>query len=135
MDIAAAGLKLGGMSSTESDLHAPWGPHDVGGRPAGPVERGEHDTAQWEWQIDAMVRLLVAKGVLSDFAELRDGIEKLTPEDYQRLSYYERWATSVAYALIDKGILSEEELRRTVLELKSRPAGLAPAEPQGGDPG
>lgn len=107
-----------------STLHDPWGPHDVGGRPAGPVDRSEHDTAQWEWQIDAMVRLLVGKGVLSDFAELRDGIEKLQPEDYERLSYYERWAASVAYALIDKGVIAEQELREAVLAIKrEREAG------------
>ena len=96
-----------------------WGPHDVGGMAAGPVDRGEHDTAQWEWQIDAMVRLLIGKGVLSDFAELRDGVEKLQPEDYERLSYYERWAAAVAYALLDKGLVAEDELRRTVEALKA----------------
>ena len=77
-------------------------------------------------------RLLIAKGVLSDFAELRDGVEKLQPEDYERLSYYERWAAAVAYALIDKGVIAESELRRTVEALKaeqassSRPPAAAP---------
>ncbi|SMF72867.1 Nitrile hydratase beta subunit [Tistlia consotensis] len=106
------------MSENTQDALPCWGPHDVGGRAAGPVDRSEHDTAQWEWQIDAMVRLLLQKGVLSDFAELRDGIEKLTPEDYERLGYYERWAAAVAYALIDKGVIAEDELRATVESLK-----------------
>lgn len=113
------------MDTTTQDELPCWGPHDVGGRAAGPVDRDEHDTAQWEWQIDAMVRLLLAKGVLSDFAELRDGIEKLQPEDYERLTYYERWAAAVAYALIDKGVIAESELRETVEALK---ADQAPRE-------
>lgn len=107
------------MEDSQHEAPRCWGPHDVGGREAGPVDRSEHDTAQWEWQIDAMVRLLIAKGVLSDFAELRDGIEKLRPEDYERLSYYERWAAAVAYALIDKGVIAEDQLRATVERLKA----------------
>ena len=43
-----------------------WGPHDVGGQQGGPVDMSEHDTAHWEWQIDAMVRLALAKGLISD---------------------------------------------------------------------
>jgi len=33
-----------------------WGPHDIGGQEGGPIDLSEHDTAHWEWQIDAMVR-------------------------------------------------------------------------------
>jgi hypothetical protein len=37
-----------------------WGPHDIGGQEGGPVG---HNTAHWEWQIDAMVRLSLSKGL------------------------------------------------------------------------
>ena len=84
------------------------GPHDVGGLDAGPVDLSERDTAHWEWQIDAMIRLALRKGLISDFAELRDGIEKLTPDDYARCSYYERWAKALAYALESRGIISND---------------------------
>ncbi len=120
------------MTKESEDTAAAWGPHDVGGRPAGPVDRSEHDTAQWEWQIDAMVRLLIQKGVLSDFAELRDGVEKLEPEDYERLSYYERWSAAVAYALVDKGLLGEDELRRRVEALRARAAAADAGAPGAG---
>ena len=96
------------------------GPHDVGGLPAGPVDRAEHDTTYWEWQIDAMVRLALAKGLLTDFAELRDGIERLTPADYENLSYYERWARSLAYTLLDKGVVSQTALDAKVAEIAAR---------------
>ena len=97
-----------------------WGPHDVGGAEAGPVDRAEHDTAHWEWQIDAMVRLALKKGLISDFAELRDGIEKLTPEDYENSTYYERWASALAYALVDRGVVTEAALAEQVERVRER---------------
>jgi len=100
----------------------PAGPHDLGGLPAGPIDRGEHDTAYWEWQIDAMIRLALKKHLITDFAELRDGIERLKPEDYERYSYYERWASSLAYALVDKGVFSAEAVQQKVDEIAARQA-------------
>lgn len=100
----------------------PAGPHDLGGLAAGPVDRTEHDTAYWEWQIDAMIRLALKKGLITDFAELRDGIERLQPDDYERYSYYERWASSLAYALLDKGVFSAEALEQKSAEIAARQA-------------
>jgi len=101
-------------------MSRPSGPHDIGGLEAGPVDRSEHDTAYWEWQIDAMIRLAMKKGLFTDFAELRDGIERLEPEDYERCSYYERWAKSLAYTLVDKGVFSEAQIAGKVAEIAAR---------------
>jgi len=87
---------------------------------AGPIDLSEHENAHWEWQIDAMVRLALAKGLISDFAELRDGIEQLSPEDYKQLSYYERWAKSLAYTLVSKGAITEERLGQKVAAIRAR---------------
>ncbi len=84
------------------------------------MELAEHDTAHWEWQIDAMVRLALKKGLLSDFAELRDGIEKLTAEDYAQSTYYERWAKALANALIAHGVVTKEALTAKVDEIRKR---------------
>lgn len=100
----------------------PAGPHDVGGQRAGPVDRQEHDTAYWEWQIDAMIRLALSSGLFTDFAELRDGIERLDPDDYERLSYYERWAKSLAYTLLDKGVFTTGQLEERVAAIRARQA-------------
>ncbi len=97
-----------------------WGPHDVGGQEGGPVDLSEHDIAHWEWQIDAMVRLALSKGLISDFAELRDGIERLTPQDYENFTYYERWANSLAYTLVSRGIISEAALAEKVRAIRDR---------------
>ena len=87
----------------------------------------EHDTAHWEWQIDAMVRLALKKGLISDFAELRDGIEKLTADDYANLTYYERWASALAYALVERGVVSESGLAEQVAIVQARQASEAEA--------
>ncbi len=98
----------------------PWGPHDIGGQMAGPIDLSEHDIAHWEWQIDAMVRLAHAKGLISDFDELRDGIEQLSADDYENLNYYERWAKSLAYTLLSKGSITEQALSDKVAEIRAR---------------
>ena len=87
---------------------------------AGPIDLGEHDIAHWEWQIDAMLRLALKKGLISDFAELRDGIEQLSADDYDRLSYYERWAKSLAYTLLSKEVIIEQELKDRIEVIRSR---------------
>ncbi len=101
-------------------MSEPRKPHDVGGQHGGPVDLSEHDTAHWEWQIDAMVRLALKKGLISDFAELRDGIEQLTPDDYERCTYYERWAKSLAYTLVSRGVVSEEQLAERINAVRAR---------------
>ena len=97
-----------------------WGPHDIGGQEGGPIDLSEHDTAHWEWQIDAMVRLALSKGLISDFAELRDGIEQLTQADYDSCTYYERWAKSLAYTLVSRGVVSEQQLADQIDAVRAR---------------
>ena len=87
---------------------------------AGPVDLSEHENAHWEWQVDAMVRLALTKGLISDFAELRDGIEQLSADDYDKLSYYERWAKSLAYTLLSRGSITEQALDDKVAEIRAR---------------
>lgn len=95
-------------------------PHDLGGLPAGPTDRAEHELAYWEQRIDAMVSLCFRKGVLQDAAELRDGIESLSPDAYEKLSYYERWAASLARRLVDKNILSRQEIDERIETLRAK---------------
>jgi len=101
-------------------MSEPWGPHDLGGQEGGPIDLAEHDTAYWEWRIDAMVRLSLKKGLISDFAELRDGIEHLTPDDYAICTYYERWAKSLAYTLVSRGVITEDALKEKIAAVKAR---------------
>ena len=76
----------------------------MGGAPAGPVDRHEHDQAPWEKQVDAILRLLLAKRLLT-LDELRRGVEELGPGAYDELSYFERWIASISNLLLEKGVL------------------------------
>ena len=69
--------------------------HDMGGAPAGPIDRHEHELAPWEKQVDAILRLLLAKRMLT-LDELRRGVEELGPGAYDELSYFERWIAAIA---------------------------------------
>lgn len=93
-------------------------PHDLGGLPAGPVDRDEHDLAYWERRIEAMITLCFSKGVLKDVAQLRRGIENLGPDAYEKLSYYERWAASMALLLKDTGVVTDHELEAAMAALE-----------------
>ena len=77
--------------------------HDLGGRPAGSIDRAERELEPWEKRVDAMVRLLSApeRGMIR-VDELRRAIEGLGMEEYDRLDYYERWITAVANLLAPK---------------------------------
>ncbi len=100
------------------------GHHDMGGLPAGPVERSEHDYALWEKRVDALMVLLSdKKRRLLRVDELRRGIEQLGPGAYDELSYYERWIASITGVLLDKGVLTSDELGRRMAEVEARAAG------------
>ncbi len=97
--------------------------HDMGGMPAGKVERVEHDYEPWERRVDAMAVLLWGlKGTKKYFTvdEHRNAIESLPPEDYDRLTYYEKWIGALCQCLVRRGVVSEKELARKLAEVKAR---------------
>ena len=95
--------------------------HDMGGLPAGPIERHEHELLPWEKKVDAILRLLVGKGVMT-LDELRRGIEELGPGVYDELSYFERWISSIANVLLEKGVVSVAELGAAMERARARRA-------------
>ena len=93
--------------------------HDMGGLPAGKVDRSEHDYAEWERRVDAMAVLLGRKRRLT-VDERRRAIETLTPQAYDALSYYERWVVALGQTLIQRGIITSAELARKMLEVEKQ---------------
>jgi hypothetical protein len=84
--------------------------HDRGGWPTNePIDRSEHDLADWEVLMDSIVGTLGATGVMNT-DELRRGIESMPPDEYEHASYYERWLYSVETVLTEKGVLAPGEL-------------------------
>ena len=98
------------------------GHHDMGGMPAGKVERTEHDYVEWERRVDALMVLLSGirgqKRMTVD--ELRKNVEALPPEAYEKMSYYERWVTSITQTMIQRGVITTEELGRKMEEVQGR---------------
>ena len=93
--------------------------HDMGGRDAGPVDRGGHSHPEWEKLVDALMMLLSNnKRRLIGVDELRRGIEELGAENYSKMTYYERWVSSITHNLLGKGIISSDELGRKMAEVE-----------------
>lgn len=95
------------------------GYHDMGGLPAGPVERKEHDHAPWEKRVDALMQLMRVKGLVK-VDELRRAIESLGADVYERLNYYERWIGAMTNILVEKGVITVDELGRRMEEVRAR---------------
>jgi nitrile hydratase subunit beta len=88
--------------------------HDRGGWPTeAPIDRTEHELADWEILMDAIVGALGSVEVMN-VDELRRGIESMPPAAYESATYYERWLFSTETILAEKGLLTPGELDERV---------------------
>jgi hypothetical protein len=87
----------------------------MGGSPAGPIERDQHEVEDWERLADAISSALGAKGLYST-DEHRRAIESL--RNYRDLSYYERWVAATEILLVEKGILTGDEIGERMAEIE-----------------
>ncbi|MCC6706112.1 MAG: nitrile hydratase subunit beta [Gammaproteobacteria bacterium] len=93
--------------------------HDMGGLPAGDINASEHDYALWEKRVDALLVMLTAKQLMT-VDELRRNIEALGAEAYDSMSYYERWIHAISQTLIQRGVLTVDEIGRRMREVELR---------------
>jgi nitrile hydratase subunit beta len=88
------------------------GIHDMGGMHGmGPIEREENEPVfhePWEGRVFALNVLAPAGKSNIDYR--RHGIELLPPADYVRMSYYEKWLARLEYVLVDRGVVTREEI-------------------------
>ncbi|MDJ0897157.1 MAG: nitrile hydratase subunit beta [Alphaproteobacteria bacterium] len=104
------------MSEQPKRMH-----HDMGGLDAGPIDRHEHDYAQWEREVDAIRQLLADKSRrLMTVDELRRGIESIPPATYDSMGYYDKWITSLTAILTEKGVVGAEAMDRKMAEVAER---------------
>jgi hypothetical protein len=96
------------------------GAHDLGGSPGGPIDKSQHEVEDWERLADAVNIALGIKG-LQTTDELRRAIESL--ENYRQLGYYERWVAATEKLLVEKGVLTREEIDQRSAEVARRWSG------------
>jgi len=93
--------------------------HDMGGRREkfGPIDRSDHQVEDWERLADAVNIVLNAKGHKTT-DEMRRAIESL--DEYREMGYYERWAAAAELLVVEKGLLTREEIDERAAELERR---------------
>lgn len=92
----------------------------MGGASGGPIDRNQHEVEDWERLADAVTIALDIKG-LKTTDEHRRAIESL--ENYRELGYYERWVAATEKLLVEKGILTREEVDERSAEIERRWSG------------
>jgi nitrile hydratase subunit beta len=109
----------GGMNG----VHDLGGMHGLGPVVAEPDEPVFH--AAWEGRVAAMQGRIRARGYYN-LDEFRHAIERMPPARYLDATYYERWLTAIETLMVEKGVVSREELA-TGRVLAG--AGFAPPRP------
>jgi nitrile hydratase len=98
----------------------PRGHHDIGGLPgAGPIDQTEHELSDWEILADAVNQALGARGVKRT-DEMRRAREEMDSALYHDRTYYERWIASIETILIEKNILTKDEIDSKLAEFESK---------------
>jgi nitrile hydratase subunit beta len=107
------------------------GIHDLGGMHGfGSVPQTPGDTesyAPWERSVQGLFRVALARRLLN-LDEFRHGIERMAPADYLRLSYYERWYSSIERNLVEKGLVTEAEVAAQMARLDQQPSAPPPSQ-------
>jgi hypothetical protein len=97
--------------------------HDLGGQPAGPVDRSEHEAEPWQNLASALMYLLRDHCQLAKTDEMRRAIEDMKPEDYRRLGYFDKWAVGLSMLVVEKGLVSREDIARRIGDIGARLEG------------
>jgi len=110
-------------------VHDMWGMHGFGR-----VEPEENEPvfhADWEKTVLAASGAVRSRGPVN-IDEFRHGIERMPPAEYLAASYYERWLSSLERVLVEKGIVTAEELASRAALLRDHPD--TPPQPRRDDP-
>ena len=94
--------------------------HDRGGWPTDmPIDQGDHQWADWEYRIQGMSTVLRRKGLVA-VDEMRRAIESIPAAEYEELSYFERWSASYETLLVEKEILTTEDIDQKAKQIEER---------------
>ena len=86
------------------------GVHDRGGLPDDtPINMYEHEMMDWELRVDAMHAVLGNKGLRST-DQMRRVIESIPKDQYEHMTYYERWTHALEVLVTENELLSVPEI-------------------------
>ncbi len=99
------------------------GVHDVGGLPGERIDRSEHARTLYEQRVDALLMLLVHPDRSAFTLDtLRRAIEEYSAEEYNTLSYYDRWMRAIRILLVEQQILTDAEIDARIAEIERETA-------------
>ena len=91
--------------------------YDRGGWPTEePIDKSEHKIMDWHRRAEALGGILSRKG-LSRVDQIRRAIEGIDPEKYESIGYYDRRVEALETLVVEKGILTTEEIDQKVAEM------------------
>jgi hypothetical protein len=96
-------------------------PTDLGGGEAGAIVIADHTLLPWEKSCHALLDILDLHKIVNT-EEKRRGVEDLGSEMIGKLTYYERWIVSATNVLLQKRILTPDEIARKTAEVGARSA-------------
>src|SRR4051794_34313960 len=94
-------------------------PNDAGGTEAGAISMTEHPLEPWEKRCHALLDILDYHKIINT-EEKRRAVEELGSEMIGKLSYYERWIVGAANLLLQKQILTPDEIARKTAQVEAR---------------
>src|SRR3954469_16859929 len=94
-------------------------PTDLGGGEAGPIAITDHELLPWEKRCHALLDILDIHKIVNT-EEKRRGVEDLGSEMIGKLTYYERWIVSAINVLLEKGVLTPDQLAKKTAEVEAR---------------
>ncbi|NQU70182.1 MAG: nitrile hydratase subunit beta [Rhodospirillales bacterium] len=100
--------------------------HDIGGLPAGPVDPSHHPEADWELLATAVSGAIGPNGAGLICVHERRRMTEDLGEDYNRLAYFERAIVATARLMVEKGVLTQDEIDGRMAEIAARRGNSAP---------
>jgi hypothetical protein len=100
--------------------------HDIGGLAAGPVDPTHEAEEDWERMAVAVNGALGPGGAKIMRVDERRRTTEDMGENYNRLAYYERAVLSNAKLLVEKGVLSQDEIVVRMAEIRTRRGNINP---------
>jgi hypothetical protein len=95
------------------------GANDLGGLPAEPIVISDHELLPWEKRCHALLDVLAENRVVNT-EEKRRGIDDLGSELLGKLTYYEKWVLAASNVLMQKGVLTSDEIAQRVEAVQDR---------------